>query len=79
MNIFKKGDKVRVVRRVDDGERWGDAWVPSMDARVNDGRVYTISKVLSSSKVYLGELDFNFPTSCLVDGCPALFDEDEVW
>jgi len=76
MNIFKEGDKVRVVRRVDNGERWGDVWVPSMDARVNDGRVYTISEVHSSSMVCLKELDFNFPTSCLVHGCPALFDGD---
>ena len=78
MTTFKEGDKVRVVRRAGEVGEWGDVWVSSMDPTVNDGKTYTILVVRSPSMVKLAEVGYNFPTSCLVRDCPALFDGEDV-
>lgn len=49
-----EGDTVRIYRTQDDDEAgWNNSWVPEMDNRVNDGRLYTVSCVADDSGIQL--------------------------
>lgn len=61
-NGIKEGDYVKVLRRIgEDGEDWGDAWIPDMDNYI--GSVYKITEICPDG-IELGS-DYIFPYSVL--------------
>ena len=61
-NGIKEGDYVKVLRKIgEDGEDWGDAWIPDMDNYI--GSVYKITEICPDG-IELGS-DYIFPYSVL--------------
>ena len=60
---FAVGDKVVVVKRVDEESGWDNVWSNDMDTYVGNGTVYTINRV-NEAGVYIGGL-YGFPHGAL--------------
>ena len=64
--VFKKGDKVRVVKQVINEDGWENSWTNRMDKAI--GKELTVDMVLEESGVYFEEKEFDgygFPPSSL--------------
>lgn len=66
MNNFKIGDRVKVVRKVEEEEGWDDVWVDEMDACI--GKTGIIGDILGKRILVIFPEIFgyyNFPPSSL--------------
>ncbi len=61
-NKFKKGDKVKVVKKILKEHGWNNAWVSDMDKFI--GHIYTVSSV-DKFGVHFNSSNFGFPPSSL--------------
>lgn len=59
---FKIGDKVRVVRRVEEEEGWNNDWVDSMDGYIGENSIIV---QIRSTGIRLASSFYNFPPSSL--------------
>lgn len=75
--MFKVGDKVRVVHRVESGSkrgmentnlpetRWNNSWVAEMDTYIKDAEIYTISSITPSGVYFAEKGRFGWPAAAL--------------
>ena len=62
-SVFKIGDKVTVLRKVEATATWTNSWIPDMDAFV--GKTFIVSKELTNDGIYDNSSGYWFPEESL--------------